>query len=80
MRSLQVSLLASALLVVSTSSGAFAAGAATPTDRGADISVNQSHGEASVGISASVGASGRSGTGTVSSGQADVSPVGPRDK
>ena len=77
---LKASLCASALLLVATSSGAFAEGAATPTGHGADIDVSQSHNEASVDISASVGSSGTSGTGTVSSGRADVNPVGPRSK
>ena len=76
----QASLLASASLLIATSTGAFADGAATPTDRGADIEVHQSHNDASVDISASVGSSGGSGTGTVSSGRANASPVGPRSK
>jgi hypothetical protein len=77
---LKGSLVAAALLLLATSSGAFAAGAATPTDRGASIAVHQSKGEASVDISASVGASGRSGTGTVASGRAAPGQVGPRSK
>jgi hypothetical protein len=80
MSMLKASLVAAALLLLVTSSGAFAAGAATPTDRGASIDVNQSKGEASVDISASVGASGKSGTGTVASGRAAPGQVGPRDK
>jgi hypothetical protein len=68
------------ILLLSTSSVAFGEGAATPTDRGADIDVSQSHNEANVDISASVGSSGRSGTGTVSSGRADVGSIGPRSK
>ena len=77
---MRTSLALALVLSLAASSMAFGQGAATPTDQGADIEVHQSHNEAAVDISASVGFSGRSGKGTVSSGRAEVDSVGPRSK
>jgi hypothetical protein len=77
---MRTALALASIALLSTSSVALAEGAATPTDQGADIEVHQSHNEASVDISASVGSSGRSGAGAVSSGRADQGSIGPRSK
>lgn len=67
------------ILFLSATSLAFGEGAATPTDRGADIEVHQSHNGTSVDISASVGSGGTSGTGAVTSDKAKAGQIGPRD-